>query len=599
LSSRQKELYMIFYNTSLSKSLARSLDPKLRRAGISEDPEVYASRLIFYTLISVVPTILMITLSVVLIERLYLPTRIPKYLLGSLVLIIIGVIIPPISYFVQQVFLSQRIYEREVGITSETPIFTSLFIIFLRSGLSPRILFENISRVQAFQHVRSLANYISRRSRYLGEGVEEATMNAVRISPSKIFNDFMSTYVLAIRTGAPVLETMEAKMKDIATQVKLLASSAADSLQGVAEGYVIWLSSGYISIFLVVILGALFPSGSSTSTVKLMEVVAVVLIPLVNLMFVLMADQIQFKFPEKGAKAYKVFMYSFPTGLLVSFGIMAADHELVNFLTLSGETQDLTPVMLSLLLGLLIASVPPAYVNLMEERAGTGYEQYASRLLRSVAEGIRAGLSPERVVAKVKDAPEMGKLRTVLNNVTALLRLGVPLKDAFRKASEGMMEFYARVSMISLADMIEVGSMTPETVNALAEQLETQLAIRRDYRNKVRVLLFTPYVGVILALVASVILTFSILGLLGSHSLVASYGPLAAASQVLPGVVFASGISSMFNAFFAGFLVGKISNGRVASGFIHSAILVAITAVILLVFAHVHISFVNTQTPTP
>lgn len=54
----------------------------------------------------------------------------------------------------------------------------------------------------------------------------------------------------------------------------------------------------------------------------------------------------------------------------------------------------------------------------------------------------------------------------------------------------------------------------------------------------------------------------------------------------------------MFNAFFAGFLVGKISNGRVASGFIHSATLVAITAVILLVFAHVHISFVNTQTPT-
>ncbi|GGU03966.1 flagellar assembly protein [Sulfodiicoccus acidiphilus] len=589
---------MIFYDTSLAKSLAKSLEPKLRKAGIPDDPQLYASKLLFYTTVSIVPTVLMVTLSVVVIDKLYLPTRVPKYLLGSLILVALGILIPPITYFVQQVFLSQRIYEREVGITSETPVFSSLFVIFLRSGLSPRILFENVSRVQAFEHVRGLSSYVSKRVRYLGEGVEEAVLKTLDVSPSKLFNDFMSTYVLAIRTGAPVLQTMEAKMRDVADQVRVMAAGAADRLQGVAEGYIIWLASGYISIFLVVILGALFPSGGSTATVKLMEVVAVILIPLVNLMFVLMADQTQFKFPEKGAKAYRVFAYSFPAGLIVSFGILVATHELVNFVTLSGVTQDLEPVMTALLVGLLVASIPPAYVNYLEEKRATGYEQYAARLLRSVAEGIRAGLSPEGVVQKVKDAPEMGKLRPVLNNVTALLKLGVPLKDAFRRASEGMMEFYARVSVISLADMIEVGSMTPETVNALAEQLETQLAIRRDYKNKVRVLLFTPYVGVILALVASVLLSFSILGLLGSHSLISSYGPLAAASQILPNVVFASGISSMFNAFFAGFLVGKIATGRVSAGFVHSAVLVVVTAVILVALSHVNISFVSTQAPS-
>lgn len=201
MTPRNRDLFMIFYDTSLAKSLAKSLEPKLRKAGIPDDPQLYASKLLFYTTVSIVPTVLMVTLSVVVIDKLYLPTRVPKYLLGSLILVALGILIPPITYFVQQVFLSQRIYEREVGITSETPVFSSLFVIFLRSGLSPRILFENVSRVQAFEHVRGLSSYVSKRVRYLGEGVEEAVLKTLDVSPSKLFNDFMSTYVLAIRTG--------------------------------------------------------------------------------------------------------------------------------------------------------------------------------------------------------------------------------------------------------------------------------------------------------------------------------------------------------------------------------------------------------------
>ncbi|WP_126450226.1 hypothetical protein [Sulfodiicoccus acidiphilus] len=137
MTPRNRDLFMIFYDTSLAKSLAKSLEPKLRKAGIPDDPQLYASKLLFYTTVSIVPTVLMVTLSVVVIDKLYLPTRVPKYLLGSLILVALGILIPPITYFVQQVFLSQRIYEREVGITSETPVFSSLFVIFLRSGLSP------------------------------------------------------------------------------------------------------------------------------------------------------------------------------------------------------------------------------------------------------------------------------------------------------------------------------------------------------------------------------------------------------------------------------------------------------------------------------
>lgn len=585
-------IYTKFSNLGIVKSMAKSFAPKLLEAGIPEDPLLYSSRVFFYLLISAALTVVLVVFGLLVFIKFYLVYRLVKYLVLSLMFIIFGIIIPPVTYLALTANLSQIKENRRIGIDAEMPAFSSIFLIFLRSGLSPRFVFERISKAAAFQYMNQIALYVNKRMKYLGESVEDAMRSAISISPSKIMKEYFFTYITAVKTGAPVIETMEAKGKDIIKYLELLASIAADRLSGIAEGYVIWLASGYIMFFLVMILQPLLSeiSGvSASSSIALYGALAVIVIPLVNLVFIYLVEQTQLRFPEKKLN-YKIFYISFGVGIVIMFILLILTHELVNFLTLNGSTTDIAPTVLAITIGLLIATVPPAIVLGRQIREGTGYDIFVVNFLRAIAEGIRAGLPPEKVIKNVKDSREMGKLGKVLREIDSYISLGYPLKDAFRRGAEKIREFASRISIIALSDMMEIGNLTPDTVESLAEQIDNQIRIKRDYQAKVKILLYTPYVGVILALVASVILGSAILDLLAGQNY-ALYGPLATAQTTLPRVVYIVAISSMFNSLLAGLLVGKLATGRVADGLIHSAILVIITAIALNILLSIHFVF--------
>ncbi|ARM75134.1 type II secretion system F family protein [Acidianus manzaensis] len=583
-------IYAKFVRLGIVKSMAKSLQNNLLQAGISEDPLLYASKIFFYLLLSSALTVVLIVFGLLIFVKFYLLYRLSKYLILSFMMWVFGIIIPPVVYLASTANISQIKENKRIGIDSEMAAFTSIFLIFLRSGLSPRIMFEKISKASAFQYINNVALYVNKRMKFLGEGVEDAMSHAASISPSKILKDYFLTYITAVRTGAPVLQTMEAKAKDLSKYLELMASLASDKLSGVAEGYVIWLSSGYIMIFLAMVLEAIFPLGSGASTLGMFGVLGVVVVPLVNLVFIYVIEQTQLRFPEKKLN-YNIFYISFGVGLLAMFVLLFLTHQLLNFFTLSGGTSDITPTVLSITIGLLIATVPPYIILGKQLKEGTGYDPYVVSFLRAISEGIRAGLPPEKVIENIKDSKEMGKLGTVLNEIHSYITLGYPLKDAFRKGAERIRDFTSRISIIALADMMEIGSMTPDTVESIAEQIDTQIRIKRDYDSKIKILLATPYVGVVLALVASTILGSAILGLIVSQHSSLAYGPLVTASVILPKAIYITAISSLFNSFLAGLLVGKLGTGRIANGFLHSAILVVITAIMLIILIHVHLNF--------
>ena len=600
-----QQLDLIFYRSSIINGLANSLEKKLKQAGLSDDPRMYASRIFSFILTSVVIAIILMAFGILLI-RYYELTKLPKFAATGITVLLFAIIIPIVTYLALISNVSQKVENRRIGIESETPAFSALFLIFLRSGLSPRLLFENLARTTAFTYINSVAKYIVKRINYLGESVERAIEESIKTVPSKLYEELMTTYITAIRTGAPVFETMQAKVKDIMKEIELKASKAADNLSGIGEGYVTWLASGYITIFLILILEAVFPQ-LHVMPLGVLGAFAVIGIPLVNLIFIWMVDQIQFKFPERPLRANKIFLALFPVGLAIGIVLVALlepivakiahqipvspKYMLTAFFTLSGNTNYIPATIIGLTIGLLIAVIPPYIIAEREISASTGYDIYVARLLRAIAEGIRAGLSPETVINNLKDSKELGKLQDILKRVVAYTKLGFPLKDAFRRASEIIMDFPTRMALTSLADMIEIGSLTPETIEILADQIDTQVRIRREYLAKIKILLYMPYVGSILALVATVILSSAIISLLSSSSFVTSYGPLATAQVLVPKTVYIASVSSVFNALTAGLLVGKLATGRIANGYLHSALLMIITAVLILVFLSIKFSF--------
>ncbi|QXJ31673.1 type II secretion system F family protein [Saccharolobus shibatae] len=593
------KIELLFYNSSIINGLVKSVDMKIKKAGISQDPRLFASRLFLTLILSIAISALLIAFSIRFFE-LYRLTLLTKYLAGFLTLIIFGVIIPPVVYLMQILQLSQSTENRRIGLDSEAPAFAAVFNVFLRSGLSARYVFDYLSKSTAMRYASQIASYVNKRVKYLGEGVESAIVESLNYSPSKIFNEFLITYVTAVRTGAPVLDTMEAKTKDILKNIETLASTAAENLSGIAEGFVIWLSSGFITFFLVLLLQAIFPSLFGSVPFPIMAIFAMIMIPLINLLFIWVVDQTQFRFPERSLKAYKVFYITFPLGIVISFIVLYLIKDpiplLLYLLFLNGGVQQIPLSVLAFTVGLLIAVIPPAVIAIRELREGTGYDVYVVSFLRAVAEGLRAGLNPATVVKNLKDSPEMGKFRDILNTIYAYSLLGVPLKDAFKIASERILDFSSKVSLISLADMIEIGSLTPETVESLAEQVDAQIRIRRNYNAKIRVLLYAPYIGIILALVASILLGNAMFTLISHQSLALSYGPLSNATVILPKSLYVISISALFNSFLAGLLVGKIGYGKTAAGFTHSAILVVITAILVVI--SLHISLIPSISPS-
>lgn len=601
---------LMFYKSSLAKSLSKSLERKLLQAGMSDDPQILASRLLFFLITSMIAMFALIIIGIFAFRDFVL-THNPKFAVFGIMSFIFGVIIPVITYLIFEMNISQKIEARRIGIEAETPAFSALFLVFLRSGLSPRILFENLSKTKAFNYINAVSKYIVKRMSYLGEGVEKAVGSSITVVPSKLYDELMSTYITAIVTGAPVYETMSSKVKDILKRIELLASVAADRLSGVGEGYVTWLASGFISIYLILILESVFTL-LKVLPLPIIGVLVVVFIPIVNVLFIWIVDSIQFKFPEKQLRADKIFLMLFPVGFILgivlmmileplmarifNYPVVSPEYLLIELFTLSGTTFAVPATVVGLSLGFVIALVPAAVMAERELREGTGYDIYVVRLLRAIGEGVRAGLTPETVIKNLKDSSEMGKLQVVLKRLYAYIRLGVPLKDAFRKASETIIDFPTRVAFNALADMIEIGSLTPESVEILADQLDSQIRVRNEYYAKIRVLLYMPYVGSILALVTSVILSSAILTLITTGKFAFTYGPLASATVLVPKAIYMTALSSVFNAVLAGLLVGKLARGRVASGYKHAIILTVITMFLLLMVLLVRFSFVSSPT---
>jgi len=590
-----------FYNLSIINSKAQSLQKKLKLASMPDNPQVIAAKSFTNLFLSIVGSVILAIPGFIFLFK-FKYTDDHVYMFLSMMLLMVSAFLPVISYLLSSIDISHRITLRRVGIESETPAFSALFLVFLRSGLSMKSLFENIASSSSFIYLSEVSTYILKRIEYFGESVEKSFSEAKQTIPSDIFNRLIDAYTTAIETGAPVYETMEAKIREMLRDLESNASRVASNLSGLGQGYITWLSSGFILLLLMLVLRAVFPL-LSNFPIGVWGVIIVVLLPAVNIIFIWAADQMQLKFPEKSLKADKLFMKLLPLGFILGFVLMmlfeliisklpgqipvSPQFMLSDFLTLDGSTQEIPATLLGFATSFIIITIFPYLSAKKEMSKGTGYDEYVASFLRAVAEGLRTGLSPEKVLESLKDSKELGKFRDILEKIDVLIKYGYPLKDAFKKASELIMDFPTRITFTSLSDMLEIGSLTPETIEILADQIETQIRIRKQYYSKIKSMMYILYAGTILVLVTTVLLSSIIFSLIHGQS--SSF--LLAAQASVPRVIYITAIASIFNALTTGLLIGKMATGRISNGYMHVGLLVALTTVLILVSLMIRFSF--------
>ena len=82
---------------------------------------------------------------------------------------ILGSVIVTVSYLVFIMNISNELSKKHTGFDAEPLAFSELFFIYLRTGKSPKILSEQISKARAFETIRTFLKYISNRIQFLGE----------------------------------------------------------------------------------------------------------------------------------------------------------------------------------------------------------------------------------------------------------------------------------------------------------------------------------------------------------------------------------------------------------------------------------------------
>jgi len=231
------------------------------------------------------------------------------------------------------------------------------------------------------------------------------------------------------------------------------------------------------------------------------------------------------------------------------------------------------------LAGTLIAlSLPPALIHLREARKSRNLGEAIASFLRDLTEVRKTGLSPEKSILAVASR-SYGPLDPILRRIYTALSLGLDLEKAVARAISGYRDWLLLTNMRFLVDSIEVGGGSPETLETLARYAHNLTELDREFKKRLRSYIFMPYMGAVLVAASSIL----VLSFTAKSTLLTGATSTTITPENLARVALLLGLGAVLNSWLMGLVAGKIQDGRLAAGFIHSIVLVLITVVTVAV----------------
>jgi flagellar protein FlaJ len=258
----------------------------------------------------------------------------------------------------------------------------------------------------------------------------------------------------------------------------------------------------------------------------------------------------------------KIIMFAAP-GLIVS-GIVIGLNLLPD------------PTMEPYLLGgaLIASSVVPTIYFKKSYAKNIAAEDSTPKILRTISEARKTGMSPERSVIHACKRKEYGLFNSVSNGIANKIEWGVDLKTIFQYLQKEVQAFNVLISFNILFELISAGGGNQETLDSLTETSERMHEIQKEKRD-----LLMPYLFV----------GFILMGTTGFTTLLVidSFGSIAQDSQNISNieVELAGSTLGLFplivliQSWTAGLFLGRVIKGAFSGGFFYSIILVITTLI--------------------
>lgn len=549
----------------------------IHAANMRQDPIAYLSKISFTTIIASAISAVFILLFFIGIP----PLTILSYALPSPMLLpLIFAAVPLGVLGVGMSYPSLVASSRVSGLKAEIPFAFMYISVMVSGGLDPYVA---LLRIRGIKLLPKLSEEMGRiQGIVLSQGVDPVTAmeKAAKSISLKEYKELLLGYASAVRTGGDVFHYLyqqtENMFKKLATDVR----AVSENLSMLMETFIIVSVLGALSFYMFFVIslsiGQGVGMGLSTESFFLF---AFIVLPMLSGVFLYLSDASQTNFPCPNTKTYMIFGACIPIGILLAmilvvpffvpaeFGIPRfAVPLLTGIVTVLGLLPGTEPsVGLALSLSLMV--LPAVIVDHRNVSSEASILSGVTSFLRDMVETRKTGLSPERCIKSLADR-NYGGFSKHLKVMNLRLSWGEPLNVIFEDFSQKVKSWLSLVNVYLLVDAIEVGGGKEESLETLAEFAEATKALDNEKRKLLRPLLFVPYIGAVLLTATVIMLLQFFTGTPGTQMAMS----LAELNRILLTPL-------VLHSFMIGLVAGKVSSGRVSSGFKHG-IFLAITALI-------------------
>lgn len=241
-------------------------------------------------------------------------------------------------------------------------------------------------------------------------------------------------------------------------------------------------------------------------------------------------------------------------------------------------------------ISVVIAGLPFLVSITLENKSNQDKDERFLEFARNLVENVKAGTPISRSILNIRKK-DYGALNPYINKLANQISMGIPIKNALETFSRDANSQTITRAVTIISEAEKAGGEIEDILEAVAKSVSQVDILKRERRAAMYNLVVQGYIIFMIFIIIMLVMQFKILPIAAGLGNVGSTGDMAGIS--LGGSFGGSGkiataeeLSSPFlwlllvQGFFAGLVIGKLSEGNVKSGFKHSFVLVALALLI-------------------
>jgi len=482
------------------------------------------------------------------------------------------IMLVPLPLFVMLGFIAlplSKASDRASNLEREMPFAAAYISVMASGGIAPYASFKRLAEVDLMPAMRGEAREVMKDVEIFGVDPLTALEEAAKKSPLDIFKDFLGGYVSTVIIGGDIGHFLERKAEDIFKTRALRVKAAAERLGMLLETFIIVMVMMSLCFYILFAVDNI-NGGNGTSMYTGIIMYTYLFTPMLSMLFVYLAHNMQPKTPLVEMRPYKVF------GVCSIFAIVIF-LLMTNFMgTIPLPLFSVLPEMgidlpAAVAISLFVATAPAAVVHIRLSKQKNSMEQGVTSFLRDLTEIRKTGLSPEKCIESLSNR-DYGSFSKELRKLSSEISWGIPIKKVMMDFLKRTRTWMVQIVMFLLVETIDVGGGTIAMIESLARFNNLTQEVEKEKKMSVRPYVMMPYLASIL-LVATTIMMISFTTGFGASTL-STATPKDTSTLT---TIFITSV--IFHSYLIGIVAGKISDESISAGFKHAAILVIVALV--------------------